>query len=200
MRPFLVELLGAFIEAGPLLQCVHAGRAKASFFKVRCLRACRPFERGWPGLMRSMEIPERSQQTESLERLKWGHPGWRRVRHRRAPAIDWRRAPDTGCGQRGLRARAPCSDRKAYIRLARDAGLPANPARRLAVEQTSGEPETLFHNRSRLPGHSAPSASLGWQKVSPMCPEQTVTHVTGWSHGRSKSLLPALAIIHSLQD
>ena len=43
-----------------------AGRV-ASFFKVRCMRSCRPFCWGWPGRIRSMEIPKRSHHTESLE-------------------------------------------------------------------------------------------------------------------------------------
>ena len=34
------------------------------------MRSWRPFCCGWPGLMRSMAMPSRSHQTESLERLK----------------------------------------------------------------------------------------------------------------------------------
>ena len=45
------------------------GGRVASFFKVRCMRSWRPFCCGWPGLMRSMAMPRRSHQTESLERL-----------------------------------------------------------------------------------------------------------------------------------
>src|SRR5579871_4048659 len=41
----------------------------ASSFKVRCMRSCRPFCCGWPGLMRSMAMPSLSHQTESFERL-----------------------------------------------------------------------------------------------------------------------------------
>src|ERR1700746_1053204 len=41
-----------------------------SSFRVRCMRSCRPFCCGWPGLMRSMAMPSLSHQTESLERLK----------------------------------------------------------------------------------------------------------------------------------
>ena len=33
------------------------------------MRSCRPFCWGWPGRMRSMLMPSRSHQTESLERL-----------------------------------------------------------------------------------------------------------------------------------
>lgn len=66
-------------------------------------------------------------------------------------------------------------------RLARDAELPADLAHRLAVEQTRDEPKTFFHNRTLLPGHSTPPARLAWQEVSPMCPEQIVTHVSGRS-------------------
>ena len=40
----------------------------ASFFSVRCMRSCRPFCCGWPGLMRSMSMPRRSHQTDSLLR------------------------------------------------------------------------------------------------------------------------------------
>jgi hypothetical protein len=67
-------------------------------------------------------------------------------------------------------------------RLARDAELPAHVAHRLAVEQTRDEPKTLFHNRTLLPGHSTSPARLAWREMSPMCPEQTVTHVSGRSH------------------
>src|SRR5215831_5234855 len=45
-----------------------AGRV-ASCLRVRCMRSWRPFCWGWPGLMRSMEMPRRNHQTESLERL-----------------------------------------------------------------------------------------------------------------------------------
>ena len=45
------------------------GGRVASFFRVRCMRSWRPFCCGWPGLMRSMAMPSRSHQTESLERL-----------------------------------------------------------------------------------------------------------------------------------
>src|SRR5690242_18376661 len=45
------------------------GGRVASFFNVRCMRSCRPFCCGCPGLMRSIAIPSRSHQTESFERL-----------------------------------------------------------------------------------------------------------------------------------
>jgi hypothetical protein len=32
---------------------------------VRCMRSCRPFCCGWPGLMRSMAMPRRSHHTDS---------------------------------------------------------------------------------------------------------------------------------------
>src|SRR5579864_2758817 len=41
----------------------------ASSFKVRCMRSCRPFCCGWPGLMRSISMPSLSHQTESFDRL-----------------------------------------------------------------------------------------------------------------------------------
>src|SRR5512135_1878263 len=46
---------------------VPGGRV-ASFLRVRCMRSWRPFCCGWPGLMRSMAMPSRNHQTESLER------------------------------------------------------------------------------------------------------------------------------------
>src|SRR4029077_7317994 len=48
---------------------IPGGRV-ASFFSVRCMRSWQPFCCGWPGLMRSMAMPSRSNHTESLERLK----------------------------------------------------------------------------------------------------------------------------------
>src|SRR5690349_17791765 len=46
------------------------GGRVASCLRVRCMRSWRPFCCGWPGLMRSMAMPSRSHQVESLERLK----------------------------------------------------------------------------------------------------------------------------------
>src|SRR5215469_9286951 len=45
------------------------GGRVVSVLRVRCMRSRRPFCCGWPGLMRSMAMPRRSHQTESLERL-----------------------------------------------------------------------------------------------------------------------------------
>ena len=69
MRPFSIELSYEGIEAVLLLQTVEARRGVASFLSVRCMRSCRPFCCGWPGLMRSIAMPSRSHQTESFERL-----------------------------------------------------------------------------------------------------------------------------------
>ena len=65
MRPLAVVALDEVVELGLLLKEV-ARRGLASFFSVRCMRSCRPFCWGFPGLMRSRRIPRRSHHTESL--------------------------------------------------------------------------------------------------------------------------------------
>ena len=43
MRALGIELFDEVIEAGLLLQAVHAGGRVASFLRVRCMRSWRPF-------------------------------------------------------------------------------------------------------------------------------------------------------------
>ena len=69
MRTFGIELVDEGIEAGLLLKAFMPGGRVASFLRVRCMRSWRPFCWGWPGLMRSIAMPSRSHQTESLQRL-----------------------------------------------------------------------------------------------------------------------------------
>src|ERR1700722_14417028 len=67
------SLLNSSMKASNLACCCSrlapAGRV-ASFFRVRCMRSCRPFCCGRPGRMRSMLIPKRNHQTDRRERLK----------------------------------------------------------------------------------------------------------------------------------
>ncbi len=59
----------AALEAGLLLEDIFARCLVASFFSVRCMRSCRPFSWGRPGLMRSSVIPSLSHHTDSFDRL-----------------------------------------------------------------------------------------------------------------------------------
>ena len=71
VRTLVVVAVDEVVELGLLLQEVAspAGLVVSSF-RVRCMRSCRPFCCGWPGLIRSISMPSLSHQTESLERLK----------------------------------------------------------------------------------------------------------------------------------
>ena len=65
-----VELLDEGIEAGLLLQAVHAGRAGRLLLEGEVHALVAAVLLGRPGLMRSMAMPSLSHQTASLERLK----------------------------------------------------------------------------------------------------------------------------------
>jgi hypothetical protein len=67
MGPFLVKFFQEIVELGLLLQEVGARRACGLRFKVKCIRSWRPFCCGWPGRIRSIEIPSRNHHTESRE-------------------------------------------------------------------------------------------------------------------------------------
>ena len=69
MRSFGVELLNEGIEAGLLLQAVHARRPGSLALEGEGHALERPFCCGWPGLRRARAIPSLSHQTESLDRL-----------------------------------------------------------------------------------------------------------------------------------
>src|SRR5215831_17201806 len=67
--PFGIEFLNKGVEAGLLLETVHSGRSGCFFLQRQMHALVAAFCCGWPGLMRSMAMPSRSQHTESLERL-----------------------------------------------------------------------------------------------------------------------------------
>ena len=70
VRTLIVEAFDEVIELRLLLQEVFAGRPGGHELQVRCMRSCRAFCCGWPGLMRSIVVPSLSHQTDSLEKLK----------------------------------------------------------------------------------------------------------------------------------
>jgi len=64
VRALVIKDLDEFVEPGLLLQEVGIGRLGSLFLQGEMRRSWRPFCCGWPGLMRSMPIPRRSQQSE----------------------------------------------------------------------------------------------------------------------------------------
>ena len=73
MRPIMVVAMYEGVEAPLLLQHVGGAGLVASVLSVRCIRSCRPFCSGWPGVMRSRlnakaQPPDR-QLAEAIERM-----------------------------------------------------------------------------------------------------------------------------------
>lgn len=69
MRSLVVVFMYEVIEFILPLEEVCASRSGCFFFRVKCIRSCRPFCCGFPGWMRSMAIPSLSHQTERWLRL-----------------------------------------------------------------------------------------------------------------------------------
>ena len=68
VRSVLVEFFCELVEAGLLLQAVHAGRTGGLFLEREMHAFVTPVLLGFPGLIRSMETPSLSRGTEILKR------------------------------------------------------------------------------------------------------------------------------------